>query len=254
MNDKGSVDSVEIRRMVFCLAATCLIASIILGLTYNFTEPVKRKYAVKHEQELVEKLLNLSTGSTVMEIRRYQTESSIGYWLPGQFVFYNMDGKLLKSIPVADENFKAAEQKEDWVLKNFAGGHFAGRFFVAKDAENRVQGYVTEAVQFGFKSPIRFFVALSPDFTIHDVEVVSHEEDPGLGAEITTPLFKNQFVGRKMETLASLEVVKGPIPKEVKNDGPIYAVTGATISSRALTDGVKRAVLHLQQRLKQVQP
>jgi len=115
-------------------------------------------------------------------------------------------------------------------------------------AKAKTLGYVAEASQFGFKSHIRFFVALSNQFEVRGVEVISHEEDPGLGAEITRPAFKNQFVGKTAQELALLEVTKDPSAGPEK----IHAVTGATISSRALTEGVQKGVAHLKQRLEKV--
>ena len=50
------------------------------------------------------------------------------------------------------------------------------------------------------RTPIRFFVALEPDFEIAGVRVVEHEEDPGLGAEVATPGFQGQFLGRAAES------------------------------------------------------
>jgi electron transport complex protein RnfG len=162
---------------------------------------------------------------------------------------------------------RSAEDQDSWVTEQ-TGARFAGRFFIGKAGE-KVAGYVTESSHYGFKSPIRFFVALTPEFQVRGVEVVGHEEDPGLGAEITRPQFKNQFAGRAASVLPALEITKDPMPAGrkaavlardtmpyeawVKAHDPgqtkIYAVTGATISSRALADGVKEAVAHLKYRL-----
>jgi electron transport complex protein RnfG len=118
----------------------------------------------------------------------------------------------------------------------------------------------------GFKSTIGAIVALNPSFKIIGLEITEDEEDPGLGAEIKENYFKNQFRGRGYEKVKKLEVTKEPMPeayraylegnigeaglskKEVEEirhkfvDADIYAITGATISSRAVTDGVKKAV------------
>ncbi len=267
MSDVSARDMV---RIAACLAATCLLAGAILGGAYYFTEPVRQRETVRAEAILVKKLLDMGEGSEVTEVRRYIREQplEVGYLLPGELrVTLVAEGE--KTIPVPDAlRGKSAEDMDLWVAGQ-TGAHFAGRFFIGK-VGGRLTGYVTESSHYGFKSPIRFFVALTPGFQVRGVEVVSHEEDPGLGAEITRPLFKNQFAGRKAEMLPTLEVTKDPLPADRKAASlardtipyeawvrdfdpgatPIYAVTGATISSRALADGVKEAVAHLQYRLK----
>jgi electron transport complex protein RnfG len=117
-------------------------------------------------------------------------------------------------------------------------------------------------------------VSLTPDFTVTGVAVTYSEEDPGLGAEIQKDFFRNQFVGKTLDLIKKLSVVKEPLPadyassldpvkakqkgltaeqvKEIKakhlNDD-IYALTGATISSRALTKGVVNTVQKFVKRL-----
>lgn len=105
------------------------------------------------------------------------------------------------------------------------------------------------------------------------MRVLEHEEDPGLGAEVATPAFQGQFLGRAAAGLAALAVTRDPMPEDWRaalatlartpverwreyhaallareQARPIYAVTGATISSRALTDGVRETVDHFQRR------
>lgn len=266
----------DIIKIAACLAVTCLIAGAVLGAAFYFTEPVRQKETVRREAELVKKLLDLGEGSEVTEVRRYVREQpsiQIGYLLPGELRLVSVRGESEKTIQVPEAmKAKSADDLDLWVAEQ-TGAKYAGRFFIGKSG-GTLAGYVAESTHYGFKSPIRFFVALTKDFQVRGVEVVSHEEDPGLGAEIVRPQFKNQFAGRKAETLAALDVTKDPMPAERKAavtardttpfdawvkqfdpaNAPIYAVTGATISSRALTEGVKEAVGQLQYRLKIAMP
>jgi len=230
----------EILRIVICLTVTCLVASVILGVVYQWTEPAKRTLTAKREAELVRELLELKEGAIVLEVKRYLIEGekpSMGYLLEKEFRLYDLEGNFLKSLEAPPPE-----------------SHLIGRFFIAKDPDGNGLGYVTEASQYGFKSHIRFFVALDTHFQIRGVEVISHEEDPGLGAEITKPFFKNQFIGKTREQMRTLRVSKEPMSETISPDSPIYAVTGATISSRALTDGVRKAVEHLSVRLNLILP
>jgi Na+-translocating ferredoxin:NAD+ oxidoreductase subunit G len=104
------------------------------------------------------------------------------------------------------------------------------------------------------------------------MEVMEHEEDPGLGGEIEQDYFKNQFNSKTFERLKELDVVKQPLPEEYRKylepelrqtltpqdlesikrkyqGNDIYALTGATISSKAVTDGVKNAAVKFAYRM-----
>jgi electron transport complex protein RnfG len=63
-------------------------------------------------------------------------------------------------------------------------------------------------------------------------QILSHRETPGLGTGALKPEFIAQFKGKSVEDLV---VVKLPTEKNIQ------ALTGATITTRAVTNGVKRA-------------
>lgn len=94
-------------------------------------------------------------------------------------------------------------------------------------------GYIVSSVGRGYSSLIKMLVATGTDNTVTGIEVLGHAETPGLGDRITEAEFKDRFKGK---TPDNLEVVKQP------TDTQIEAISGATISSRAVTKGVKAAV------------
>ncbi len=63
------------------------------------------------------------------------------------------------------------------------------------------------------------------------INILGHAETPGLGDEIETESFKNQFIGKDME---HLKVVKTETTENIQ------AISGATISSRAVTEDAVR--------------
>ena len=130
----------------------------------------------------------------------------------------------------------------------------------------------------GFKTFIHVMLALDPSFKILGLEITEQEEDPGLGAEIKQDYFKNQFKGKSFNKIKDLHVVKEPLPDEYKTylekdegkrtpipdkeldairanyqDKDIYALTGATISSKAVTDGVKTMVAKFAYRINRLE-
>jgi electron transport complex protein RnfG len=80
---------------------------------------------------------------------------------------------------------------------------------------------------------------------IQGMKILSQAETPGLGAKITEvkygdkwPWFQHQFIGKKGDNL-----------QVDKDGGEIKSVTGATISSRAVTKAVREGVLKLEKLL-----
>jgi electron transport complex protein RnfG len=113
-------------------------------------------------------------------------------------------------------------------------------YYVAKKGGN-VIGYIVETYGKGYSSFIDILVAVDKDLTVQKIDVLHHSETPGLGDEIQKPYFQDQFKGK---TLAHLVVRK----EATKDD--IQAISGATISSRAVTeDGVKKGVEMLKEKL-----
>lgn len=87
----------------------------------------------------------------------------------------------------------------------------------------------------GYGGAIKLLVAVAPDGKVYDFKVLGHNETPGLGDNIKKPKFKDQFAGKSLE---QLNVVKQP----VSDGSAVEAITGATISSRAVTAAVREAV------------
>jgi len=110
-------------------------------------------------------------------------------------------------------------------------GH-EGWFKAEKDG--KIIAYVVSSESKGYGGAIKMLVAVTSDGKVLDYDITGHNETPGLGDKANLEPFKSQFRGKKAE---SLTVVKDPSSKE-----NIQAMTGATISSRAVTNGVKKAV------------
>lgn len=75
---------------------------------------------------------------------------------------------------------------------------------------------------------------ISVDGDITGVVLLDHEETPGLGANAEKDSFTDQY----QQSATELEVVK----TEPVSDGEILAITGATITSTAVTNAVNSAV------------
>jgi len=100
-------------------------------------------------------------------------------------------------------------------------------FIVIKD--NETIGYTFVAKGRGYGGEISTLVGIDKDLAIKQITVLSNTETPGLGTRITLASFTDQFKGLK-----SADVVLS------RDGGKVDAITGATISSRAVADSVKK--------------
>ena len=87
------------------------------------------------------------------------------------------------------------------------------------------------------------YIALQPDLvTVKDIRFYKHQETPGLGGEISTPWFTDQFKGKKIldedGTYRSVGVVKGKVSDIHPNEPEHYVdgISGGTITGRGVTD------------------
>jgi electron transport complex protein RnfG len=101
---------------------------------------------------------------------------------------------------------------------------------VAAIYEAQGQGYVVEVTPSGFGGTIDMVVGVAQDGTVTGVAIISMSETSGLGANATKESFRSQYVGKTGELAVT------------KDGGDIDALTGATITSRAVTNGVNHAL------------
>jgi electron transport complex protein RnfG len=110
-----------------------------------------------------------------------------------------------------------------------------GCFHIGR-TRGRVTGLAFRSVSTkGYGGPIEVMVALTPDGTIRSVEILSAaKETPGLGTKISEPEWIGQFKGRPAHDTAWARVTR--------DGGAIESVTGATISSRAVAEAVRKGL------------
>ncbi len=271
----------DILTIIFRLTLSCVLAGTVMGTTFVLTNKAKKHNEHVKEEKVAFSLLGFegeAPESVKMNIvYRYVVSRAggqfIGYLMPGKggendgyvFLQLDLDGKLAASnkVDLSSENASQEKDRESAILAAIGPGsaiRFAEEFKIITENDQRT-AYLISGKFPGFKTHIAVMMALDPDFSIIGFEVLEHEEDPGLGAEIVQDYFKNQFKDKPFEVFKDLEVVKAPIPDEYLDalevkvapedvqqimekyrDNDIYALTGATISSVAVTDGLKGMV------------
>lgn len=109
----------------------------------------------------------------------------------------------------------------------------SGEIFIVYESDD-IAGYTFIATGGGYGGPINIFVGIGPDYSIRNIEILSHTETPGLGNKITEDPFIKQFEGLLVEDIALS-----------RDGGKIDAITGATISSRAVTEAIQDRMIEV---------
>jgi Na+-translocating ferredoxin:NAD+ oxidoreductase subunit G len=109
---------------------------------------------------------------------------------------------------------------------------------------SEITGYAIKVAPKGFGGLIDMMVGISGDGKIVGIKILSHSETPGLGANAPNPKFSGQF--KNKASTPALEVVKSAASK----NNQIEAITGATITSKAVTNGVNEAAKFYTSQLK----
>jgi RnfABCDGE-type electron transport complex G subunit len=237
----------EIAKVTFNLVAIYVIGGLLLAWLYSLTSPVI--YKNKKEDEAAARanmrpihLMVNAPASQHDAIKAVLPEGTVavadGDVLDAVVDVYKKDKKKLvrkirkaggrnvtehtefKSVLLGMWHPPTARKKSPEVYEVFAGN-------------GSKAGYIVESYHKGYAGAPQMFVALDSGLKVLKIEVMSHNETPGLGDVIEETWFKEQFRDKMLD---QLEVVKG------ETEDKIQAITGATISSRAITYGARDAV------------
>ena len=96
-------------------------------------------------------------------------------------------------------------------------------------------GYAVQVAPMGFDNAITMMVGVDRDGNVLGISIISHTETAGLGAVAAAKnaageAFRGQFVGLSGDFAVA------------KDGGSVDAITGATITSRAICEGINAAV------------
>lgn len=135
-------------------------------------------------------------------------------------------------LQVAEEFSEVKDVKGDLIEEVYQG---------TKGGE--VVGYTIKTTPKGYGGKVEVMVGISNDGKISGVKIGNHSETPGLGSKSADPSFKDQYNGKSTKT--PLNIVKG----NASNENDIVAISGATITSKAVTAGVNAAMDVYEQKL-----
>lgn len=108
----------------------------------------------------------------------------------------------------------------------------ADTVYLGKDKDGNQGGYVIVTSATGYGGPVKVMTGIDMEGKVTGIIILEHSETPGLGAKATDDSFRQQYVGVSAE--GSVNVTK--------DGGDIDAISGATITSRAVCSAVNQAI------------
>ncbi|MFH1709533.1 MAG: RnfABCDGE type electron transport complex subunit G [bacterium] len=102
-------------------------------------------------------------------------------------------------------------------------------YFIGFNKKHGKMGYAFRVSPKGYGGTIDMVVGIDLKGRVAGLKILSMKETPGLGIKASEPGFLKQFTGKTSRS-----------PLKAKKD--IDAITGATITSQAIADGVKQAL------------
>ncbi|MDO4170462.1 MAG: RnfABCDGE type electron transport complex subunit G [Lachnospiraceae bacterium] len=182
------------------------IITIIAGLALGFVYNITKEPIAKQEE--------------LAKQKAYQTVFS--------------DGKSFKAVKFDDAKIA------DLCKQNGITGITMNEVMAACDDNGNEIGYVFNVTSSeGYGGDIQLAVGVQKDGTLNGYDTLSIGETAGLGMNATTDEFKSQYQGIKAK---QLEVVKDGTGKD--SDEKIDAISGATITSRAVTGAVNACLAY----------
>lgn len=111
--------------------------------------------------------------------------------------------------------------------------------YLAADGNGSILGAVMNITTSGYGGDINFSMGIQKDGTVGGVEILTISETAGLGMRATEEEFRSQFAGKNVESFA---VTKAG----ASADNEIDAISGATITSNGMTNGVNAGICYFR--------
>ena len=92
-------------------------------------------------------------------------------------------------------------------------------------------GYTVSLSEAGYGGNINMMIGITEDGKVSGISIIEMSETPGLGDNAKNPEFRDMFKGLEKQDVALTSA-----------GGKVQALSGATVTSKAVTAGVKRAL------------
>ncbi|HAJ94120.1 MAG TPA: electron transporter RnfG [Synergistaceae bacterium] len=140
---------------------------------------------------------------------------------------------LAETLPKASDFQVVDSQPNNSIIKEVNKG----------SANGDTVGYNITVTPKGYGGLIEIVVGIDNKGKLIGIKILSHTETPGLGAKAAEPAFSDQFEQKNVDSVV-ITKTKPAAENEVQ------AISGATITSRAVADGVNTALEYWAKNLK----
>ncbi|MDD2411829.1 MAG: NADH:ubiquinone reductase (Na(+)-transporting) subunit C [Bacteroidales bacterium] len=218
-----------------------IVVAVLLALAATLLKPAQENNVKteKMQQILQSAGIESPTKETISIYHKYITNELI----------INIEGEILSDF-AQGEFIKGNERAFDLNLKEELR-KLSGKTPTPKDVrlplfvlmnDQKDTLFIIPLIGKGLWGPVWGNIALKSDKnTVAGVTFGHKSETPGLGAEISTPTFQNQFLGKQIfdenGDFTSIKVVKGGVANSSLN--PIHgvdAISGGTITSKGVNN------------------
>ena len=150
-------------------------------------------------------------------------------------------------IPEAEEflPYEAFDQEEAAAIlqEGQLSGDTLDEVVEALDAEGKVIGYVmTVTSSEAYDGELQLATGIRTDGTVSGISFLSLSETPGLGMRADEDSFKAQFAGKQVSQFRYTK-------SGASGDDEIDALSGATVTTNAVTNSVNASLLYFQEAL-----
>ncbi len=213
MKNKKQNPSAEMLKNAGILFAITLLAGIALGFVYELTkEPIAHQQELKVQRACAEVF---SQAAAFKEVNPMELPSALGSGL---------------QIAVAEQH-------------NAEMGTEVGEVYRALSQDGSLMGYVLKVTtKEGYGGNIELMVGITMEGSISGISILSISETPGLGMQAGDVLVP-QFAGRTAEAFVYTKTGAAA-------ENEIDAISGATITTRAVTNAVNAGLFYFEVLLK----
>jgi Na+-transporting NADH:ubiquinone oxidoreductase subunit C len=219
--------------------ATFLFSSVMvvmIAILLSITAISLAPYQAKNIR--IEKMKNILT-SVAVHAETAETEKLYNQYITQQIVLNNKGEEVKGSVAAFDIDLK---KELDKIKIGKTDEQLFPLFICKKEGKTF---YIVPLRGKGLWGPIWGYISLEADMnTIYGASFAHKSETPGLGAEIETEKFQQQFIGKKIfdesGDFVSVTVIKGGAPPNDMHG--VDAISGATITSKGVSEMFKRTL------------
>lgn len=153
------------------------------------------------------------------------------------------------AYPIIEKNREAALRKA--ILSVLPGAERfeiideKNKIYRGLNRDNKTVGYAFVGQGGGYQGIIKMMIGISPNLqSLTSIIILENLETPGLGAKITSDEFRSQF--QNLPVQLPTEYILNKPPEEPNQ---IQAITGATISTRAVVNILNDYVKHVKSKI-----